>query len=142
VHELPPPKVRAARKHLRLAVAVWEREGTVLLGRREEKGLFGGLWELPSVEVPAELEPAEVPAVLRAHLKARAQVGEPLGTVKRTLTHRDLELLLFRVEGRTAPKAVPGYRELRWASAEEAQALGMSTAMQHALKRALPAPRG
>ncbi|HLL52769.1 MAG TPA: A/G-specific adenine glycosylase [Myxococcaceae bacterium] len=143
VAELPPPKVRAARKHLRLAVAVWERrEKRVLLGRREEKGLFGGLWELPSVEVPAAIAVEELPAVLGAHLEGRARVGEHLGTVKRTLTHRDLELLLFRVEGATAPKALPGYRELRWASAEEAAQLGMSTAMQHALKRALPAPKG
>lgn len=137
VDQLPPPKVRAARKRLRLAVAVWEREGRVLLGRREEKGLFGGLWELPSVEVPEGLGAEDMPGALRAGLKARARVGAPVGTVKRTLTHRDLELWLYRVEGRAAPRAVPGYRELTWASAAEARALGMSTAMQHALARAL-----
>jgi len=142
VDELPPPKVRTARKPLRLAVAVFMRRGEVLLGRREEKGLFGGLWELPSVEVPEATASVDVPAVLRQRLPSKARVGAALGTVKRTLTHRDLELCLYRVDGGDAAARVSGYRELTWASAEAAERLGMSAAMQHALKQALSGGTG
>lgn len=129
VAELPPSRVRAPRKQLRLAVAVWERDGTVLFARREERGLFGGLWELPAVELAGRTEAA----ALRALLGPDVELGEALGTVKRTLTHRDLALHLFRVAGGRAPRALPGYREVRWAAPGEVAVLGMSTAMQRAL---------
>ncbi|MGV3620107.1 MAG: A/G-specific adenine glycosylase, partial [Archangium sp.] len=50
VGELPPPKKAAKRKRLELHVAFARKGREVLLARREEKGLFGGLWELPSTE--------------------------------------------------------------------------------------------
>jgi A/G-specific adenine glycosylase len=134
VDQLPPPKVRAPRKRLLLAVGVCERRGEVLLGRREEKGLFGGLWELPCVEVP---DAERAAAALQGVMGGALRVGERLGTVRRTLTHRDLELWLHRVHGAGVPPAMPGYRELRWASPAAAEKLGMSTAMQRALSVAL-----
>lgn len=136
VEVLPPPRVRAPRKHLRWAVAVWVRRGEVLLARREEKGLFGGLWELPCVEAAEE----DVAAALRQVLGPGLRLGPSLGSVRRTLTHRELELVLYPVKGGRTPGAAAGYRELRWASPAVAEALGMSTAMQRALDAALAAP--
>ncbi len=137
VAQLPPPRVRAPRKSLRYASAVWTRGEAVLLARREEKGLFGGLWELPCALVA---EPSGDFAGALAALGAKP--GKELGAVKRALTHRELELRLFAVSGR-APKAPPpGYCELTWATAEQAKGLGMSSAMQHALKAALATGTG
>lgn len=142
VDELPPPRVRAARKTLRLAVACCAREGRFLLGRRAEGGLFGGLWELPSVEVAARASQRSVREALERLTDGKA--GAHLGTVSRTLTHRDLELEVYRVElaSRARPSLGPSFQEHRWVSAEEAQTLGMGTAMVKAFALALDARPG
>jgi A/G-specific adenine glycosylase len=132
VAELPPRRVRAERKKLHLAVAVWERKGKFLFARREEKGLFGGLWELPSAELKKSAA-----ASLKAALGPSIELGENLGTVQRTLTHRDLRLELYRVVKGTAPRRCDAYRELRWVDANEVDSLGISTAMQKAVELAL-----
>src|SRR5262249_30986601 len=53
VDRIPAPRPRAARRSMHLAVAVARRGASVLLVRRAGTGLFGGLWELPAVEVAA-----------------------------------------------------------------------------------------
>jgi A/G-specific adenine glycosylase len=131
--DLPPPRQRAAPKRLALGVAVWERRGRFLLARREESGLFGGLWELPSVPLRATTRGLNGAF---ARIGLRMTLGESLGVVRRTLTHRALELHLFRASGRANPRRALDYRELRWASLAEADALGMSTAMEKALELA------
>lgn len=134
VSELPPARPRAPRKKLRLAVAVCRKRQDVLLGMREEKGLFGGLWELPCAEIAPRADPAQVLSALRGALGASIRLEAALGSVRRTLTHRDLELTLFRVTAKSEPRPGAGYQEFRWVSLAQAQNLGMSTAMQRALE--------
>ena len=139
VDELPPAKVRAAPKRMTLAVAVWTHEGRLLLARRAEKGLFGGLWELPAAEVEPERPDAECAPALATALGVPVSVEGALGTVRRQLTHRTLTLRLLRVTGRQRPTESPAFRELRWCTPDEASLLGMSTAMHKALEAALGA---
>ncbi|MDQ3265105.1 MAG: A/G-specific adenine glycosylase [Myxococcota bacterium] len=127
VAELPPVRVRAARKRLELLVAVWRDGDKVLLARRAGGGLFGGLWELPSAEAITQ-----DPAPLRA-LLGKVEVDPELCRVQRTLTHRDLVLRLHPVQGPRAPSDLEGYDALCWASPLESAQLGMSTAMHKAL---------
>lgn len=145
VDELPPAKVRAEPKRLALALAVWEHEGKLLLARRAEKGLFGGLWELPAAEVSDGAPEAETAQRLAEALGVPLVLEGELATVKRQLTHRALTLHLFRVHGRKRPARAAAFAELRWCTPDEALALGMSTAMHRALEAALstlvPAPR-
>ncbi|HMK74516.1 MAG TPA: A/G-specific adenine glycosylase [Myxococcaceae bacterium] len=141
VDRLPPPRPPPARRRLRLAAAVVERRGELLLARRPPRGLFGGLWELPSREVAPTAGRAAVRRTLGRALGPGATVGEWLGDVERTLTHRALTISLFRA---TAPKVAspPRSAGLRWVRPEEASRLGMSTAMLAALQRATAsAPR-
>ena len=134
VKELPPAKVRAARKPLRLSVAVIEKRGKLLLGRRKETGLFGGLWELPCVE-DSGLDRSEA---FSLELGTVAQASEhALAEVKRTLTHRDLTLTLFAVALAGVPQVSDVYLEYAWVTPGEAELRGMSTAMQRAFAEAL-----
>ena len=125
VDELPPPKKAAKRKRLELNVAFARRGNTVLLARREEKGLFGGLWELPGSE-----------SSLAAVVGARAEVGELMLKLERTLTHRDLVL---HVHAATMPAKLgtppAGYVEWRWVPITELATLGMSSATSEVLRR-------
>ncbi len=134
---LPPPRPAPRRQRLRLAVAVVRRQGRLLFGRRPAKGLFGGLWELPAVELPGAAKADEGRTRLMALLGPGTRVGHSLGTVRRTLTHRALTLSLYEA---TAPVRPPKgeYLELRWVNAAEAATLGVSAAMQAALAKATP----
>jgi A/G-specific adenine glycosylase len=135
VDQLPPPRTRPPRKLLNLVVAAWERDGALLMGQRAKAGLFGGLWELPTAEYPAR--DADIAARLSEALGRKLTLGEHLGLVRRTLTHRDLELHLFRVKGRTAPTGASGaYTAFRWVTPAEVTSLGVSTAMAKVLEQA------
>jgi len=136
VDSLPPPRVRAARKRLELLVAVWRRGEQVLLARRSGRGLFGGLWELPSVS------PAGEDASPLRELLGEVKVAPELCRVERTLTHRDLVLRLHLVTGSGEPQRLEGYDAIRWTSVAESTTLGMSTAMQKALVAAARAENG
>jgi A/G-specific adenine glycosylase len=134
--ELPPPKKQPPRKRLELAVALSQREGEVLLARRAEKGLFGGLWELPALPLQGG---ENAYASLRKLFGKRATIGPEMLVLERTLTHRDLVLRVFPVALPPRLKAPPdGYLEWRWVPRSETGALGMSSAMETALEEALP----
>ena len=138
VDELPRPKKPAKRKRLELVVAVARRGHEVLLARREERGLFGGLWELPGVELAPG---ANGDAALQKCLGKKASIGPELTVLERTLTHRDLVLRLHAVSiPRRLARPPPGYLEWRWVPDSEISALGMSSAMQAALAASLPSP--
>ncbi|MDC0714443.1 A/G-specific adenine glycosylase [Stigmatella sp. ncwal1] len=137
VSELPPAKVRAPPKRLTLALAVWPHEGTLLFARRAEKGLFGGLWELPAVEVEPSTPDEEAALRLSEALEVPVTALDAIGTVKRQLTHRALTLYLLRVTGPHRPSRAKAFHELRWCTPAQAAELGMSTAMQRALDAAL-----
>jgi A/G-specific adenine glycosylase len=107
----------------------------MLFARRGPGGLFGGLWELPSAEVPAGEDAA---AALRRALRARGLrvvPGEELARVSRALTHRALTLVAYRCE--LDGPAAGG----RFAAPAELDALGVPTAMR-CLVEAVLAPAG
>ena len=127
VEHLPSPKVRTHRKLLHRTCAVVLKRGAVLLGRRPERGLFGGLWELPGVDGDRE--------ALAIALGNGFTLGEQLASVERTLTHRELRLELVRARGPARLGRIEPYLELRWANAQAARALGMSSAMSACLEK-------
>lgn len=134
VHELPPPKKATPKKVLQLAVAVAHRDGCVLLARRAEGGLFGGLWEMPcaAIEVSGT-------ATLRKMLGKRPVVGPEMLILERTLTHRQLKLHLHPVDMTPSLRAPPQpYVEWRWVPFAETRSLGMSSAMETAMREAVP----
>ena len=132
VDRLPPPRKATKRKKLELAVAVARRGKDVLLARRVEKGLFGGLWELPSIELgPGQTGVALLPKLLGK----RVTMGPELHVLERTLTHRDLVLRVHPVKLRPQLGKPPeGYVEWKWVPLNELDSLGMSSAMKSVLR--------
>ena len=129
---IPAPKPRPVRKRLRMACAVVAARGRILLARRAEEGLFGGLWELPSVTV----EEGDSGTSALASLGFRAIEEEPFATVRRTLTHRELTLELFLC--RPWRGLAAGFVEQRSANLAETEGLGVSKAMSLALVHVEP----
>jgi A/G-specific adenine glycosylase len=129
--KIPAPKIRAARRALLLACAVAGTRDGLVLARRAERGLFGGLWELPSIEVADEVA---APATLRSLLGTRTESkGQPV-RVERTLTHRELRLLLYRTG--SPRKSIEGYVEQRFFLFEGTTRPPMSSAMASAVAAA------
>ena len=115
----PAAKKRAARTLLHLqAVALRRADGAVLLARRPERDLFGGLWDLPA-RVP--LAGVRVQGPLRRY-----------GTVEQTLTHRQL-FVAIRVGRATG---TPGSKRLRWVMPGELGKLGLSSLARKSLRLA------
>jgi A/G-specific adenine glycosylase len=108
--------------------------GRVLFARREEGGLFGGLWEPPMVEA-ASIEDA------RALLEALGVTAElrAAGQVKHVLTHRELQVAVAvgEVGGRAkAPRVLSApYEKAAFLDPEEA-AVGVSTLARKVLAAA------
>jgi A/G-specific adenine glycosylase len=91
--QLPARKPKAA-KPTRRGAAFWitRADGTVLLRRRKEKGLLGGMMEVPSTEWRTDAW-RDDEAASAAPLKARWT--KLPGIVRHSFTHFDLELTIF-----------------------------------------------
>jgi A/G-specific adenine glycosylase len=117
----PLPKVRRPRKELRLVSLAIRDADSVLLLRREGKGLFGGLWELPTTVLEGDsVETARTAA--KEILGGRVSL-ERLGVVTATLTHRDVEVEIFSAAG--SKLALP--EGARFVAPAELPTLGLST---------------
>jgi A/G-specific adenine glycosylase len=106
VAETLPARRPKAAKPLRRGVAFWavRVDGAVLLRRRPDKGLLGGMMEVPSSEWR---EAAWSPASARRAAPVAARWRRLSGVVRHSFTHFDLELeiLAGSVSRRDAAKA-------------------------------------
>jgi A/G-specific adenine glycosylase len=134
-----PRRAAKAPRPTRHGVAFWlvDEAGSVLLRRRPEEGLLGGMMELPSTPWREAPWPAEA-AHAKAPTKAPGADGWTAlpGVVRHTFTHFHLELTVWagRASGR-APKGAGG----RWVPldglADEALPSVMRKVVRHALER-------
>jgi A/G-specific adenine glycosylase len=94
----PPASVRRASQRLRRAVAVARRGGRMLVVRQEGP-LLTGLWEPPGIDLPAtgEGRTSLRAALARTGVSARLTRTEQI--VRHTITHRRIEVEVWRVEG-------------------------------------------
>ncbi len=93
----PATPVRRATSHMRRAIVLIERKGALLMVRREG-ALLDGLWEPPGVELTngASARAALEAELARLGVKARC---EPMRqTLKHRITHREINVALWRGE--------------------------------------------
>jgi A/G-specific adenine glycosylase len=132
--ELPRRAPRRARP-LRRGVAFWltRADGAVLLRRRAEAGLLGGMMEVPSTEwreAPWRAEEASAQA-------PGSTLWRPLpGVVRHGFTHFRLELEVWTA---AAPAGVGGVAGGRWIRPEELNAAALPTLMRKVARHALDA---
>lgn len=123
----PVARPKREREQHRLAVAVVEREGSVLLFRRPEgKALLAGIWELPW----AGREDPE--SDLAERYGGRWTLGARLGAVRHSITFRDLELEVHAAS--FSPPAGEG--EWGWFGEQERSELPLSSLVTKVLRAA------
>lgn len=98
------PKPQKPTRYGRLFWLEWP-EGDVLIRRRPESGLLGGLWEIPSTEWSTEKRSdMEAPCVLGISVPKTIVWSRAEGVVKHTFTHFHLELEIYRGVARRGKK--------------------------------------
>ena len=115
-----------------------EQRGKLRLARREENGLFGGLWELPGWMAEGRPEPPEKEwrRACAKHLGPGWRIGEEIARAVRVLTHRKI---LFVLRQALPPKGKGRKAWLKdedgavWADAETLAALPLSNAQRAAI---------
>lgn len=122
----PAAKIKKAVPRLR-AVAAWiVRDGRLLLGRRPEGGLLGGLWELPGGPLPEGVGPASLSDVLLARIGARIEALDELGAVAHTFSHLHLDTTIVAAQLHGEPRPVD-YPEVRWVPFAEVDGMALSS---------------
>ena len=116
----------------RRGVAFWiERaDGAVLLRRRPEKGLLGGMMEVPSTEWRADVGEAEPQAPLAAAWRKLP------GKVEHTFTHFHLELTVWRAEV-VSDGVLRDDGDYRWTMQADLQGEALPTVMRKVVAHVL-----
>lgn len=116
----PVLTARPAIPQYTVTAAVIRRYGTVLITRRPQNGLLGGLWEFPGgKQEPGESLPAALQREIREELGVDISVGEIMGVYKHAYTHFKVTLHAFActlLAGEPKPLEAS---ELRWATPAE-----------------------
>ncbi len=111
----PVLPIRQVVPHYTVTAAVIARHGRVLIARRPENGLLGGLWEFPGGKAhDGESLSACLKREICEELGAEISVGEPFGIYRHAFTHFKITLHAFQcalVEGEPQPLAAS---DLNW----------------------------
>lgn len=128
-----PNKTRSVKpKRIEGLAALVEYRGRLLVRKRPEGGLLGGLWEIPTVleNQVSEVTLADLVASLTG---CRPTLGDVAATVQHTFTHRQLTLRVFRVNLRHKPTLATNSHQQRWLGREELQAVALGKMYHKAL---------
>ncbi|HVO30475.1 MAG TPA: A/G-specific adenine glycosylase [bacterium] len=134
--EIPATPPKAKRPHRQIDAAFVQRNGAILLVRRPDEGLLGGLWELPSAE--RDGSPGSAAERALAEIGLRADLGEKLASVDHAFSHFDMTLEAFACE--TEGKLARGIRA-EFVARERLAEYGVGAATKRAIEAALEAAR-
>lgn len=120
-NELPVSETRAPIPRKQIGVAViWNDRGQILIDRRRQEGLLGGLWEFPGGKLePGETVEACIQREIREELGIEIEVGEHLITIEHTYTHFHVTLNVHHCRYLTGEPQPIECDEVRWVSPAE-----------------------
>ena len=132
VDALPRPRVRRAPTRLTMVVAALEHDGALLLRRRPEEGLWGGLWELPATPLERGVKSGSALSSLLETLGLRASdltiAAQPMADVAHQLTHRSVHFQIYACRSRNGRRPVRGSTTRKWCAPDQLDGLGLGTA--------------
>lgn len=120
-NELPIREMTSPLPHKNIGVAViWNEQGQILIDRRLEGGLLGGLWEFPGGKIEAgETYEDCIRREIQEELGIDIEVCDRLITVDHAYTHFRITLNVYHcryVEGEPQPIEC---QEIRWVTLDE-----------------------
>lgn len=119
-NELPIKTPKKESPHYTIGAGVIWHENKILIQRRPDKGLLGGMWEFPGgKQEPNETLEETVRREIREELEIEVTVGAKITTVRHAYTHFKITLHAYHcqyVSGTPQPKACEAWQ---WIAPEE-----------------------
>lgn len=136
------PELKAGKRWLevRHAAAALEDNGRLLLIRRPEEGLWGGLWELPRATV-SEGETWEDCArrAVREAVGVEACIAGSFGTVRHVVMNRKITLHGFAARGAAGRPSAIGCAGFEWVAPAELSKYALSSPQRRLISQWLEA---
>jgi A/G-specific adenine glycosylase len=119
--ELPMSESRAPLPHKIIGVAViLNAQGEILIDRRKQEGLLGGLWEFPGGKVePEETIEACIRREIREELGIEIEVGDRLIVVDHTYTHFRVSLNVHYCKHLSGEPQAIECDEVKWVTLDQ-----------------------
>ncbi|NUN15475.1 MAG: NUDIX domain-containing protein [Myxococcales bacterium] len=143
VQQFRPVKVKKTKPKPQelVSVVIKRTDGAVWLTKRPEKGLFGGMWEVPTHEKHPDDDrsPHTVAQAVISHLTDQSAHLVCLADVRHTLTHRQLRVHTFCAHFESPSDLFVGTADGngRWVADEHGlRSLGIGTLTRKILQRA------
>lgn len=129
-----PKKARPVRYGA--AFIIISPEGQVYLRKRADKGLLGGMSEVPNSEwVQVDIDqPEQISALTGIELAPFVAQWQPSGSITHIFTHFELRLNIYKAEIAAMPPSNNGW----WGAADKLGGEALPTVMKKAISAALP----
>lgn len=120
--DFPVKPVSKKTPHYKIVIGLIQREGKLLIQRRPESGLLGGLWEFPGGKIETG-ESGEAALLREIHEETGLDVllGEKIGTIQHAYTHFRITLTAWFCEWTGGEAKTHASTENRWVSFDELQ---------------------
>jgi A/G-specific adenine glycosylase len=120
IAERPPRRANRQVPHYDIAVAVVWRDGRVLIARRPEDGLLGGLWEFPGGKIePGESAEEAARREVREEMGIEIEVGDAIASVDHAYSHFRITLHALDATYASGDVVARSATAWRWAAADE-----------------------
>ncbi|MDJ0600122.1 MAG: 8-oxo-dGTP diphosphatase MutT [Crocosphaera sp.] len=120
-NQLPMTETTKPLPHKKIGVAViYNNAGLILIDRRQEKGLLGGLWEFPGGKIePNETVEDCIKREIKEEIDIDIEVGENLVNLDHAYTHFKVTLYVHLCRYLAGEPKPIECQEIRWVSLEE-----------------------
>ncbi|MEL7355073.1 MAG: A/G-specific adenine glycosylase [Cyanobacteria bacterium J06560_6] len=119
--DFPMTESRKPLPHKQIGVAViTDSEGKILIDRRKQEGLLGGLWEFPGGKIePGESQEDCVKREIKEELDIEIEVGSKLITIDHAYTHFKVTLNVFDCKHLSGEPQPIECDEIKWVTLDE-----------------------
>ena len=116
----PRPAERPTRPHYPVAIGVILKANKLLISRRPEKGLLGGMWEFPGGKInPGEPPEAAVAREISEEVGLEVTVDKHIGTINHGYTHFSITMDAYLCHWRRGTAQAIGCTATRWVKWDE-----------------------
>ncbi len=121
VSRFPMTESRQPLPHKHIGVAViTDEQGLILIDRRKQEGLLGGLWEFPGGKIePGETVKECVRREIKEELGIEIEVGDRLITIDHAYTHFKITLNVFNCRHLSGDPQPIECDEIKWVTLDE-----------------------